>query len=247
MTKRTNLMRYGLGAAMLLALTAGAAADSVDMKFLGTGLGRSVKVETSTKTFNVFAGQLRHELDNGDGALTGMDGELLTYCTELTQYVTSSFKDYDLVNLSLAPDSGPMGAVKAQAIRDIFAYAAGAQYESASNSANKDFSAAFQIAIWEIVADYDGTNGSLSVTDGELEVRSTNGSALASGIAGELDDIFAAVGLGADFPQLGALVNANHQDQLVMVPLPAPLLIGMAGVAGVMWRRRRLAARQSAA
>ena len=109
-------IRTGFFAALaIFAVSAvSASADIVDMRFLGTGSGRNVRVTTPDRTFNVFAGQLRHSFSNGTGAASALNGELLTYCTDLTQYVSSTTRSFTVRTVGEAPAGNAMGADKAR-------------------------------------------------------------------------------------------------------------------------------------
>ncbi len=236
-----SIKHFGIIVATASMISTSALADSVDVDYVHTGLGRSVSLHLDGGTKNVFAGQLYHQMSDGTGAASGLNGEYITFCTEIVQTVSMNATEFELVALENAPNTGPMGATKAQAIRDIFAYANGSQYTSNSDGDNKNFVAAFQIAIWEIVYDYDGTLGSLDVEKGDLTVTDIHRSNLSDGIVDHLIDLFGNVGVGSDMPGLFAVTSASFQDQLVMIPLPAPLAMGALGLAAVIWRRRKLA------
>ncbi|MCA9290091.1 MAG: hypothetical protein KDA25_03120 [Phycisphaerales bacterium] len=239
-----NTRRLTIVAAALSSLAVGSAtlADTVDVNFVGVGLGRNVRIDLNSSAKNVFAGQLVHNFANGTGDCASLAGNVTTFCTELTQYVNGGVNEFDCVQVEDAPNTNPMGTIRANAIGDLYAYAAGAQFASASTNANKDLAAAFQIAVWEIANDYDGTSGSLDLSSGTLKVTNTSGGALSAGISTQLSNLFSAVGLNAGFAGLRAVSNSSYQDQLVLIPLPAPVLIGLAGLGAVVIRRRRIAA-----
>ncbi|MDY7108801.1 MAG: hypothetical protein SYC29_09205 [Planctomycetota bacterium] len=238
-----NVRCIALTAAAATAVMTSAHAGTVDVEFTGTGLGRSVRTHLDGRAQNVFAGQLRHAFSNGTEQCSELDGGYLTFCTELTQYVTSQESPYECLPLEAAPPSHAMGAVRAQAMRDLYAYADGAQFATSGTSDNRDLAAAFQIAVWEIVYDYDGTASSLDAAAGNLRVTKTDGNPLSGGVSGYLDSFFGGVGTGAELPELFAVTNSQYQDQLVMIPLPLPLAMGAVGLAAVIWRRRVLARR----
>lgn len=235
-----RLIRMAMAVTAVVLMAGSAMAGTVDTQFVGTGLGRSVGIShNGGGRQSLFAGQLKHDFSNGTGQCESLDGMYRTFCTELTQYVTSSPKEYNCAELEAVPNASPMGESKAQAIRDIYAWAAGAQLTTNDTSANRDLAAAFQIAIWEIVADFDGTTSSLNVAAGNLVATQSNGNPFGSSIDRWLTDLFAAVGLNANMDGLFAVTHTGHQDQLVLVPLPAPVMLGAAGLLGVAWYRRR--------
>lgn len=239
----------GIAAAAALALTTPAMAGTVDVDFLGIGLGRGVKVDYFGSTKNVFAGQLRHNFSNGTGDASQLSGDHITFCTELSQYVSKNSSEFELVDLGDAPNSpGPMGSDKAEAVSEIWAGADGAQFATDATSHNRNFAAAFQIAIWEIVTDFDGTPSSLDVEGGNLKVTRTDGNQLSSGITSILGDLFNVIGSGNGIDSLFAVSSGNFQDQLVqlnMIPLPSGLMMGVFGLAGLGLIGRR-ARRQTA-
>jgi hypothetical protein len=228
-----------LASAAMLVVTGTAVADIVDVRFTGTGLGRNVRTSYLGNSHNVFAGQLYHEFADGTGEAASLEGPLITYCSELTEYVTSSTRPYDLSPLPLAPNSDPMGEDAAQALTDIWTFAGGQQLLTQNTNENRDFAAAFQIAVWEIVHDYDGSLMSLDVTAGDLTVTKTNGQQLGSNIADHLGDLFGAVGSNSSFSELRVVTRAGAQDQVVMVPTPGALALCVIAFVPLVGSRRR--------
>ena len=154
------------------AFTGVAAADTVDVKFLGTGNGTANWVSVKGNARYVFAGQLEHRFSNGVGQGEQIDGDFITFCTDLTQFVSGLTRTFTVENLEDLPQSPgvlPMGADAAQAVFDIYKAAGGAQLDP---GADKALASAFQLAIWEIVYDYDAQAGvaSLDVGDGDFRV-----------------------------------------------------------------------------
>lgn len=236
-------MKACIAAVTLIAGTSAAFADTVDVSFQGVGQGRVVHYSLNGSGRNVFAGQLLHNFSNGTGIGAELSGDILTYCTDLLEHVSRSTNQFDVVAPEDAP-AVPMGIVKANALRDLYTFAGGAQN---SIGADRDFAAAFQIAIWEVVADYDGNVGrsSLAVDNGSFEARRTNGASLSGAIMGHLNSLFDAIGMvGArsDGRRLFAVKNDGKQDQLVelaVVPLPSAAGLGFAGLCGMAGIRRR--------
>ncbi len=111
-----------------LALSSLAQADFVDVLFTGVGAGANVNVTSPVYNGGVFAGQLNLTLTNSSAGPNygNLDGNRIGFCCELAQFVGGN-ATYAAVPVSQAPMSAPMGAVRASAIADLYAYAAGAQ------------------------------------------------------------------------------------------------------------------------
>lgn len=224
------------------AFAAASLANTVTVQYLGSQQGRSVRITTGSTTRDVFAGQLNHRFSNGTGEAAYLNGDRVTFCTDLLETVTSTPKTYTLVGLDDVPGPSGMGEEKAQAISDLYRYAAGTQSRSDTNN---DFAAAFQLAVWEIVFDYTelGGRSSLNITTGGFKAKNTNNSALSSSITNHLNSLFNAIG---SFGRTGAgalrgVTRSGSQDQIVEVPMPAPGLLAGAGILGVAAIRRRKA------
>lgn len=223
-----------------LGFAAAANADFVDMRFLGTAKGSSVKVTFNSNTNNLFAGQLNHRITNGTGAAAALNGDHVTFCTDLYQTVSSSYTAYEVVSVAAVPNSAPMGAAKAQALRNLYTYAGIA---AADSSATNDMATAFQIAVWEIVTDFNGTAASLDVTAGNFKAKKTNGSNFTGTLATTLTSYLnAAMNTTSNQANMVGLKSACAQDQLIagfVVPTPGTATLALAGVAFAAGRRRR--------
>lgn len=217
-----------------LCLPAGfASANLVTVLCTGTGAGSTVSVTHGSTTASVFAGQIRLTLSASTGQ--NLNGTWSSFCTELSQFITinGAAQVYQILPLSDLPTPGTaMGATKANAVARMYTAANGAQFGT-----NNDVAAAFQIAVWEVVNDFDGTLGSLNVTTGNFK-----GNGLSAGISGNLAALFAAAanssGAGASLIGIG---NAGHQDQILDLTngIPAPGALALLGLAGLLGTRRR--------
>ena len=222
-----------------LALAAGtAAADTVRLEFDSVGSGRNVRVSLGSSTFNCFAGQLVHTFSNGNGAAAGLSGNIKTFCSDLTQGVTSAGSTYTVTGIQNLPGGSPMGAAKTQAIYDMYAYAGGQE-----NGADSDMAAAFQLAIWEVIYDYSGNASSLSLSSGDLKAKSALGLSLSSSILNKASLLFAAIGSNAAQLGLMGFQNGSFQDQIAhvqLVPVPMAAMAGLVGLMGAAYVRRRV-------
>lgn len=230
----------------VIALAAGAVnADTVKLKFSDTGSGRDVRMSIGNDSFNCFAGQLVHTFSNGNGAAAGLTGNMITFCSDLTQEVSSllpsTYTVTGVQNLPVSSGFGAMGDTKKQAIYDMYAAAGGQQMGS-----DADMAAAFQIAIWEVIYDYNGNASSLNLASGQLKAKSTNGNALSSAITSRAGQLFSAIGMNVAQTGLMGLSSQYYQDQILqtlqLVPVPTAALAGLTGLGGLMVMRRRMRA-----
>lgn len=223
--------------AIAIGISAGAAAaDTVRMEFDHTGAGRNVRMTVGGTSFNCFAGQLVHNFSNGSGAAAGLSGNHTTFCADLMQSVTSSGATYAVAGIQSLSSAQGMGAAKSQAIYDMYAFANGSQM-----GADADMAAAFQLAIWEVIYDYNaGDSSSLNLASGTLKAKNTNGSSLSGSILAKAAALFSAIGSNSAQDGLMGFSNGSYQDQIVqIVPVPAAALIGLAGLGLAGYARRR--------
>jgi hypothetical protein len=167
-----------------------------------------------------------------------------TFCTQVTEFInfnqTVTFTQAAVQNV---PDvqPGAMGAVKATILRDLYAR----HYADVVSSNNSLLHAAFQAAIWEITHENitsltaAGALAQLNMSLGAMQLSSSGNSnlsvsTLATQLLAELGD-----GGFRDFGGLLGLTHQSAQDQLVVVPIPAPVLLAGLGLVGVGVLRRR--------
>jgi hypothetical protein len=235
--------RFGLFAAVFVAVSAvSALADTVDMRFTGVGNGRNVSVTIGSTTENVFCGQLHHTFSNGTGVASGVSGDLITYCTDLTQWVNSSVQHYSVVPVGQAPSGNPMGAGKASAIAALYDYAMGTQF---STTTSADMACAFQLAVWEVVTDFNPQVGgaSLSLTSGNFRATQMGGAAIWSSVNTLLQGFFGHTN-NSSFTtgSIFAVTSPQYQDQLVsintMIPAPGSGVLAGLGLTLLASRKR---------
>lgn len=227
-----------LAAVLLCSLGSAAMADTVDAKFTGTAKGSNVTITVGASSKNVFAGQLKHTFANGTGLGAAISGDMVTYCADINQYVTSTFKTFNVTQIANLSDASPMGIAKANAIAGLYAFAGGGQVLS---TASNDLATAFQLAVWEIITDYSPEDGgaSLNITGGNFKATKTDGSALSAGIMTHLSALLA--NIGGPLPEgisLYGVSSSSAQDQIVMVPSAGTASLAGLGLLCVARRRR---------
>lgn len=219
------------------------AADTLTLDFQGVGKGENVKISNNSGSSysGVFAGQLKWEVVSSTHSYFNPGDSLITFCTDIHEYAGDG--TFTLGNVADAPSSpggiNGMGETKAAMLEHLYAN----HYDSVKfSSASFDAAAAFQIVIWEVVNE-TLTNG-FSLTGGKF--RAKNMEASTKTLADSwLSDIFAHYTPGTGqfngdaFGALrGAILNGG-QDQLVVVPLPAPVMLGGVGLLGLAILRKR--------
>lgn len=215
-------------------------ADTVDMHYVGNGEGHNVRLHKSNGDQNVFAGQLIHEITAGTGQGVSLIGSHITFCPDIFQHVTGGGATYTLVSVDSLPDSPmqpPMGLSTAQMIYDLSASLSGAQF---APGAGNDIAAAYQIAVWEIVSDYDPMLGlaSLDLNAGALSITNTDNSPISGGTLAAYNQLLSLAGSGSSGAGFLGLASGSAQDQIVMVPAPASAVAGL-GLLTLAARRRR--------
>ena len=102
-----------------------------------------------------------------------------------------------------------------------------------------DFAAAFQLAVWEIITDYNPADQfALGITTGNFRATRTDGNPLSSGVMNHLTSLFAAVGAGHNPDTLLGLRSTTHQDQIIPVPAPGSAALAGLGLLCLAGRRR---------
>lgn len=217
------------GAAVIgLALTSqGAfASDNIDATLSGfeySGKTDAVKVDWSlngSSWSKAYAGAFSGTFDLNDESF-------VSFCVEVTQYAAAWGSSASYTEASFS-----------STIASNLTNLANKYYSSVSDSLT---SAAFQMAVWEIVLEDSGT---FNLTSGAFQLKN---SATAINLAqswldGINDDSVAATGNYS----LRYLQNGKYQDMLVLTPVPEPatygmLLLGM-GLIGLFARRRSTSA-----
>lgn len=166
------------------------------------------------------------------GGFTGVynGAAFLSYCIELAQSFSfgTSYTNYSVVPVPAAPNTLPMGPVKAIDLARLVAE----NFTDSFTSTVK--SAAMQLAIWEIVHETSGTYG---VTGGTFNVNAGNTNVNSARILA--DEWLAELpGLSAVAPMI-ALGSPTRQDFITVVPVPPSIALFSGGLLFGLWGVRR--------
>jgi len=210
-------------------------ADTIDLTLTSLGNGGNVKVSSNSGgSFNtVFAGEFGMIASNSTNPSALPNGPYDIFCLELLSSINFGTNyTYNVVGLpTVFPTgtSGAFGAIKSEAIQDMWNFAAGRQYNS------NDFAEAFQLALWEVT--FDGINDNLNGG-----IFRAQGSAAVNAIAASL---FGAININGTSVDLAGLTNARAQDLLInphqntKVSEPGSLVILGLGLIGLGAIRRK--------
>lgn len=246
-------------------------ADTVQMRFVGTGPGENgnVTVASIGGAFNTFAGAFRHEFA---GPATGLGSALVgqtlqTYCIEL-EPVNNQFQPCEIEDVADAPNdapgnpnfNGPYGALREARVHAVIgaAFLAGwidSRMQLTASAQQAGRGAAIQLLVWESLFE-PGSAAAPSgwnLGAGNFVVNSgfSTGLGLANGLIASVNTLFSANYVFGGLRAVTGATNAqgghtNIQDQLVVVPLPPAAWAGLGTLSAVFGlsyiRRRRLAA-----
>ena len=225
-----------------------ALADDMTMTMLGiNGQGITYDFNDGVNTFSgdTTAGIFTWQVDSTTSSDYTVGQTFQSFCVELVQQVrTGNQYDYEIVDPTQVPspngdiDAG-MAAEQAAMISSLFDQ----HWDDATDGSSLN-AAAFQIAVWEIV--YEGANVNygdgqaaatgLSTQNGWFTATNNNGATdLADQwLAGLFNNGISAALMGFTSP--------TAQDQITIVPLPAPVALAGLGLLGVALGRRRMGA-----
>ena len=240
--KKTTLLAGGAITVLASAIVAHGdvvVGDTLNLTFDGVGPARSV-----TWTFDDGTDVNSNTTNAG---VLNWRGGIQSFCIQLDENIgVGSSVLFDVVSPEDLPDQpplpGPMGSSRSLVMQDLFAR----NYDfvmSQTGDDARDWSAAFQVMVWEISHELSADTTDAGSLLAGLAIESGQASFDASsdvlGFAQSmLDGLGGGVGEFRGFDSLLGLTNENKQDQLFVVP-GAGALAGLLGVAAMRRRRDR--------
>ncbi len=220
-----------LSVAGIAAIASTAAAGPVTFDYVDLGAVDIVRLKVGNEGWNrVYAGNMLHDLDGQ---------RVVTYCIDPWQEASTGSHQFESTGLmgAFAGAANAPGLVRAIAAAAEFG---GIGLFTAPTMAQ---ASAFQVALWEIIGDYDPEVGraSLDFGSGNIRIKTTGNDRLtseATAIANQLLDA-AALGDVSGTLQFTALTHPEHQDFFTATVIPAPGVFALAAIAGPFVLRRR--------
>ena len=250
-----NLTLAALALVSVGTLSASLQANTLELTFSSTGPnGQSMNATYIggaagvAKNHNGWVGQLSYEVTGVSGPLANQHfsvGQSVTvFCTDMWQSA-SGVETYALDDLANAPEPGAysMGADRAALIAGLYA----AHYDDLTSGYTgfsvNETAAAFQLAVWEIAFEDNFDAGAASFATSDLDVvvgffHSTTDNDARALATIMLENAWNAWQAGQGLELLGGLSDVK-QDIILVIPLPAPVWMGLAGLVGVAALRRR--------
>ncbi len=253
----TTLGKTGLAAAVIFGLAAAASATPVSFKFDGVSNHVDVKTTLNGHYHNMYVGTMNLSLYETGNKSNAMN--TVAFCAEISQSIRLG-KDYDNYNVS-SLQTANIGLSEAQARNVAILYDMYYMGQDASNWTTKQ-STAFQVALWELTHDDDGSMVGNGLNTGNFRASGDQGSSYQENKVGTyvneagtyLSNVEAKAKNGYEpYTQVVALTSPTDQDLVVLGvaipgggggtpvavpfgvnPLPGLALIGFFG-----WRRLR--------
>jgi len=219
----------------------------------GTGIYRAVElgVENDTLSYNGF----NVTVGSGTGAAASLAGQsFLALCINLRYESPAAGQDYtystDSSLLSYNPDGNgdfwdDNASGKYTAISNMVAQMSPILVGLDQSQAEfQEWMVAMSFALSEIIADYNGSVNSLNLEDGRNQFYYQNDVSIDGAVYAKYQQAIGYIGTAAPegfVLQTASINNTTNQD-VILIPVPEPSVISLAGILGAfgLLRRRRL-------
>ena len=217
-------MKTLIATAAVAAVSAVASAGPVTFEYVGTGRGENATISVGdTFSGRVFAGSITHRV-NGE--------TFRAYCIDPWQNAQTGSATFTHTSLAAAFGGRPNGAATASAVAELADIAGTSIWSSGVSKAR---AAGFQIALWEVITDFDpqSRGGSFDLAGGAFTVSAgRDATNEASRLLGALSFVRSAP------EEYTAFVSGQHQD-FMAVPTPGVLALGLTALPALGLKRRR--------
>lgn len=217
---------------------------TLNLTYNGLAAGRTTRVTLDGRSYCVHAGGVRYTASGGTGTVAAIAGQFIGYSPELhfNQPLLNGTATFLRANLVQMPwRAGQNFGVgfayttedRVQAIFNMYRAAAGRQY-----STDAAFNTAFQLALWEIVYDFNPSEvGTFNLTSGRFKADPC---ALTSEVRSSLTALLLGARTFGARGGITSLAGRNHQDVFIQpIPLPTAAWAGLAMLGGLAIARRR--------
>jgi hypothetical protein len=173
----------------------------------------------------VFAGSIKHRVD---------DAMMNTYCIDPDQLAQGGVTNFERVILDHGLYKRNQASARANTLAELADIAGASIWTSGASTLS---TAAFQVAAWEVVSDYDASQGAASFDFDDGYFRGWGNNSVFDAAATLLSQLTFS---RTDASGYDAFIHSEHQDFMgVSVPAPGALALVAAGGVFAVNRRRR--------
>lgn len=203
-----------------------AQAGPVLFDFEGTSRGKNVNIAVGEAyEGRVFAGSILHLVD---------DAMMHTYCIDPDQLAQKGVTNFERVKLDHGLYKRDQATARANVLAELADIAGSSIWTSGSGTTS---AAAFQVAAWEVVSDYDASQGATSFDFDDGYFRGWGDDSVFEAAATLLSKLTFS---RTDATGYDAFIHGTHQDFMgTSVPAPGALAMIAAGGVLAVHRRRR--------
>lgn len=203
-----------------------AQAGPVLFDFEGTSRGQNVNIAAGDSyEGRVFAGSILHKVD---------DAMMTTFCIDPDQLAQNGVTNFERVRLDHGLYKRDQATARANVLAELADIAGASIWTSSASTLS---AAAFQVAAWEVVGDYDASQGAASFDFSDGFFRGWGNDSVFTAATDLLSQLTFS---RTDAEGYDAFIHGTHQDFMgTSVPAPGALALVAAGGVFAVNRRRR--------